>query len=139
MVESEIGNGITNDTTLTDAGKKHIGREYIGTFAQDTVPKKLPVTAYFIVNTGNQSGGGIHWLSVAKRGNILYINDSFGRKTGHLILRNFAKKMKARGYRIVDADYDVDQNDVKEQNCGARSIASLMVAKRLGIRKYLQI
>lgn len=126
---SQIGNKTTSNITLDRIGRKMFGSMYLGTFSCDKIPNK---NGYCIANLDNQYQGGSHWVGICIRNNPkhdkkdVYIYDSFGRQTTKIL-----PTLKLKNYHIYDADYDVEQ-DIKEMNCGQRSLSFLNVFDKLG-------
>ena len=135
-VERKLGKGVTADSQLTKVGKALLGDSYLGTFAVDVKPIRLvtpPGTeAYFIINVDGSNHPGSHWLAVYKSPDLnkYLIYDSFARKSKRLI----PKFIKTVGFRYVDVNKKSDQ-EVKEDNCGQRSLAMLVFIKKYGYKK----
>lgn len=127
--------GSTYNTDLDKIGKKLIGKSYIGTFAQNTIPINLPNKSYFITNLDfHNTDTERHWVAFYYDKGTYYCYDSYGRKSKK-ILAHFFKKIKGK---IVDSDNDAEQR-ITAVSCGARCIAWLMVVKKLGVKKALKI
>lgn len=130
--------GTTSNTELDLLGRQFIGPKFIGVFAVDSKINlgKLK-TAYFIINNEKIGKPGQHWLSVVKSNNNLYIHDTFGRPSKKL-LKIFYDKMYGEGYSIKDTDNDKDQQPY-QMDCGIRSVASLLIAKKHGVKAFLKL
>lgn len=127
--------GSTWDTDLDKIGRKLIGKSYLGTYSQNTIPINIPNKSYFITNLDcSNEDNKRHWVAFYYNKGTYYCYDSYGRKSKK-ILRHFFKKIKGK---IVDADNDAEQG-LTAVSCGARSIAFLMVVKELGIKKAMKI
>ena len=87
---------------------------------------------YSIVNTDN--GSGIHWTSVYQEHDKVYVFDTFGRDIKKL-MPQFAKRAKVEGYNIIKSNkkYEYEQ-EVKQNDCGLRSLAWLILAQSKGIK-----
>ena len=83
-----------------------------------------------IINLDEHDEPGSHWIAMVKHNNDLLVYDSFGRKTTD-ILPNFNKE-------VIDTDYDAEQQ-INEDNCGARCVAFLNVYDKLGFEYALLI
>lgn len=117
-----IGSGSTTDRVLTQAGKVILGDDYCGTFAKDELPDTE--FKYAILNLDTRKDGGTHWVALAQVDKDTYmIYDSFGRKTAQILPR--------LQLNTIDTEHDAEQT-VKQNNCGARSLAWLMLFDELG-------
>lgn len=125
-IQRKIGNGITDSEQLNKLGKKMFGKKYLGTFPYDLAPQK---NGYCIVNLDDKTMSGSHWVGVIIKLPNMYIYDSFGRETMS-ILPNFKIAIPH------DTDHDIEQSDT-EENCGQRSMVSLKVYDKLGLKSYL--
>ena len=122
--------GLTN-IQIDKFAKKNI-KNYYGCFAQTVkFTKKLPFTCSFIINTND------HWIPCFKKGNHIFIHDSFNRPSNKLT-PIFIKEIKTLKLHYTDAkkDYTVQQHR-KECNCGQRSICWLMCIDSIGLKKSL--
>ena len=68
-----------NSDQLDVMGRRLIGKNFLGVFPLNALPKQLKVPSYFIVNTHTINLPGEHWLAVAyqNRG-VVDVFDSFG-------------------------------------------------------------
>jgi len=123
-IMKKLGNGITDSIQLNKMGKKMFGNKYLGTFPSDLIPNEK--NGYCVANLDNQYQSGSHWVAIVLTPPKMYVYDSFGRKTIKILPR-----YKNTNIIIKDADYDAEQN-VKEENCGSRSLAWLNVWNKLG-------
>lgn len=105
--------GITSSSELDNEGKMMFGSEWKGIFASD---QKLPTEGLYIVNTDRSNQEGTHWMSVNSDLDLLY--DSFGRSKSKVLPQWTGK----------ETDHDVEQKN-KENNCGQRCLAWLLVSK----------
>ena len=97
-----LGNSTTSETQLSKAGHSLFGKRFKGVFAAN---EKRPKKGFMIVNTLPRGTAGEHWFAIAD--GLIY--DSFGR----------------------DASGDAEQ-DMREKNCGQRSLAWLCTYEDLG-------
>lgn len=123
-IQSEMGNDITYSFQLNQKGKQLFGGLFSGVYAYDTIPT-LQNNHCCLFNLDKSNQPGTHWCSLYKSGSTNYVYDSFGRKV-----------LKGLGY--VNSDLDAEQG-VKENNCGQRSLAWLVVVYALGINKAKKI
>ena len=116
---------------MINSVKKNINN-YYGSFAQTIkFTKKLPSTCSFIINTNN------HWIPIFKKGNHVYIHDSFDRSSEKLTPL-FINELKTLKLHFSDAAFDnkVEQKR-KEHSCGQRSICWLMTIQTIGLKSAL--
>ena len=87
---------------------------------------------YSIIN--NDNGAGEHWLAVYQEGRSVYVFDTFGRDIKTL-MPEFHARARTQGYNIIKANkkYEHEQG-VKQNDCGLRSLAWLILAKSKGIK-----
>lgn len=132
------GGGITSNMELNTLGKQYLNKDFIGVFAVNS-PINLDTKkkVYFIINNDTMGRPGEHWISVVKSGKNIYIHDTFGRPSKRL-LKMFYDRMINEGYTIKDCEYDKEQKPYQE-DCGVRSVASLMIAKKYGVKAFLKL
>lgn len=128
--------GTTNSTELDNLGKKIFGKQWIGFFSADNVPTKNEFceAKYSIINLDDSSQGGSHFIAVVCSKGVVYVYDSFGRKTSQLPMGNgqisplpvFIKKAKM-------SNPSQDQKN-SENNCGQRSFGFLLAFSQFGER-----
>lgn len=121
------------DTTymsqLDKIGKRLFGDKYVGTYPSDKVPT-LQQNQYCIANLDSSGGNGSHWIALCKDDkNIQLVYDSFGRETKKIIKLKDKNKQSER---------DAEQ-DILENNCGARSLAFIYVFDRFGRERAREI
>ncbi len=116
-IEKRIGNGITSESDLKGISNKLFGNKFKGVYAFDRKVNFEP--GFYIINNGTRASGGIHWfgVSVDKNKKILTY-DSFARK------KENDKIMQGSAYTATEDDVE---QDISEENCGARTIAFLSV------------
>lgn len=128
-VELEIGSDSTYAVELDKIGRRYLGIKFRGVFPSDKIPRLNDLTPYCILNLDRSGEPGSHWVALAKventRKSIIY--DSFGRSHAKIIP---SLHYSGNG-RIVNSDQDSEQG-VLQQNCGARSVAFLILFDRHG-------
>jgi hypothetical protein len=134
IVEPDVGNKTTFQKDLHNYGKKVLGHKFQGVFSSDKIPKLSKQQPYAILNLDGSDEPGSHWVSVAKQGKHVIVYDSFGRKTKKIL----PSMLKSGNGLILDTQYDSEQN-IKETNCGARSLAWLMLFDKWGYKMALMI
>jgi hypothetical protein len=124
------GNQSTYMNDLDRVGRKLLGVKFKGVFPSDKIPKLNDLKPYCILNLDKSTQSGSHWVSVAKihgeDKSITY--DSFGRSNKKIIP---ALSSSGNG-TIIDTDRDVEQK-IEETDCGARSLAWLVVLDKYGV------
>jgi len=130
LFRQKYGRGAQTDLSLKTMGKKYIGSSFKGVYPWDTMPA-LKNNSYAIINTDDHTKGGVHWVGVYYSNNNYYLFDSFGRNPKS-ILDPFVEKQQKLGKGIVNLNKSGDQAN-KQQDCGLRCIAMLILAKKYGI------
>lgn len=111
----------TSNKELEKLGKAFLGKKFKGVYSSDTVPNKK---GYYIVNLDPSHMPGSHWVAVLRDGRT-YVYDSFGRKD-------------LLPFRATYTESDPEQLTVST-NCGARSLAWLILVDKWGIKQGLKI
>lgn len=133
-VVRHLGNKVTDNTQLDKVGRRFFGKKYIGTFPSDQIPRLKPNT-YCIANLDATDEPGSHWVALVKSDDDeLIVYDSFGRFTS-VILPHLTREYK---HKIVDTEHDSEQG-LKETNCGARSMAAILMYHRYGKKMLLKL
>jgi hypothetical protein len=137
LLKQQLGDIALSDKTLNTVCKKLFNSKFLGVFMQNSnIPSK---DGYIIINNDFIGGPGIHWLSGILVGKNMYIYDSFGR-LGKNILPKLVARMQSKGYTIYNADTsDQDQYGNTSVDCGHRSISSLMIAQKYGIKAFMTL
>jgi hypothetical protein len=130
LFRKKYGRGAQSNVALDEMGKLYLGKNYKGTYSWDTMPS-LKNNEYAIINTDDASKKGTHWVGVASSGNKYYLFDSFGRQPDN-ILHPFVAKQQGLGKNIINLNTSSDQA-TKQADCGLRSMAMLIIAKKHGI------
>ena len=119
MVEKSMGHsGSTFSTKLNKYGKTLFGNKFKGIFAKDRLPKLQPNQSC-IFNLDKHNEPGSHWCGMYRTSSRYLIYDSFGRKV-------------LQGKKYMYTEKDKEQTD-KEENCGQRCLAWLIIAYKHGI------
>lgn len=125
-LEQQLGTGATYGNDLNRVGEEHLGKKFAGVYPADMLPLLTKKCPYAILNLDKADMPGSHWIGVKYlgKGKVL-VYDSFGRKTQRIIPSLIER------YTPVDADYDAEQEN-REDNCGPRSLAFLVVDDLFG-------
>ena len=82
------------DTTELDRKLSNVPG-FIGAFPFDDLPTKPTTDFSVIINTDSEKGSGEHWLALARKNNVFYFHDSYGRlPDDELFTKVFRKVMK---------------------------------------------
>ena len=87
----------------------------------------MKTKTYAIVNLDDSTQVGSHWVAIVKEKNKTYIYDSFGRKTYKIL----PELVQSGNGIIKETENDAEQGKEME-DCGQRSLASLMVYDKYG-------
>lgn len=126
-VVMKIGDDTTYDRQLNGYGKAKLGVKFRGVFPSDAIPKLNDLSRYAILNLDRSSEPGSHWVALAKENNHSYFYDSFGRKATKII----PNLVYSGNGRIINTDLKAEQK-VSENDCGARSLAWLILFDKYG-------
>ena len=130
-----VGDKSTFMDDLDKVGRKLLGIKFKGVFPSDKIPKLNDLKPYCILNLDKSTESGSHWIALAKlndggkhhnSGSIVY--DSFGRNNKQIIPD---LQFSGNG-TIADTDRDAEQQ-ITETDCGARSLAFLVVLDKYGL------
>lgn len=128
-----LGNEITYNTDLHKNGLELFGNKFKGVYSSDKIPKLSKLQPYAIINLDKSSQPGSHWIAVAysNKNDGIVVYDSFGRKSKKIIpsIYNVFNK-------VIDTDYDAEQQ-LKEDNCGQRALAWLVIFDKYGVENAL--
>ena len=116
------GNKTTFSNILDRISRNLLGESFSGVYPADKIPVLDKDVKYAILNLDESDEPGSHWVAIAKEGDTTYLYDSFGR-THSKIIENLQSSGNGT---IVDTDLDVEQS-ILETNCGARSLAWLLL------------
>lgn len=138
-VEADVGNQTTDDRQLYAEGRRLLGRGFMGVYPSDALPPISPGrrARFLVANVDRHDQPGSHWLGVYTRGKSAYVYDSFGRSIHRLVPR-IVDHLEAAGFTVRAAAPNRPEQSKHETDCGARSIAWLVLAKK-SPRKAIQI
>jgi hypothetical protein len=133
-VESILGNQTTFSTDLNRVGKSLLKSKFAGVFPADQIPKLTKRTPYAIANLDTSDESGSHWIALARKDGKVYFYDSFGRPDKSIL----PLLGKSGNGVVVDTDHDREQG-FAETNCGARSMAWLLLFDKYGVNMAMKI
>ena len=130
VIEPLSGDKSTYLSELNQIGRKIFGVKFKGVFPSDKIPKLNDLAPYAILNLDTSTEPGSHWVSIAKRPekNETLLYDSFARKGSKII----PKLLYSGNGRIYDSDTKDAEQNIEEENCGARCLAYLVVVEKYG-------
>jgi hypothetical protein len=132
-VEPLVGTGVTDDHQLIRAGNRLLGQNFAGVVASDQIPDISSDPMYLIVNLDKHDRPGSHWVAICVSGGRMYFYDSFGR-TIDSIMPSAIQFADSNDLPIIGGGHNAAEQDVHEQDCGARCLAWLLLAKRHGTK-----
>jgi hypothetical protein len=125
------GSKSTYMNDLDKVGRRLLGLNFKGVFSSDKIPKLNDLKPYCILNLDKSTESGSHWIALAKipgeHSSIVY--DSFGRPAKDIIP---VLKDSGNG-TILNSDLSDAEQKMSETDCGARSLAFLVVLDRFGL------
>ena len=124
-----VGKRETLGDDLKKAGMKFFGKKLTGVFPSDMIPILNKDKPYAIINLDTHDMPGSHWIALAhmSSGKIM-VYDSFGRPTKDII----SSAIEKFGInKLVQTEDDAEQ-DISEDDCGARTLAFLFIFDRYG-------
>jgi hypothetical protein len=129
-----LGDKTTYLSDLDKVGRQMFGNKFHGVYPSDKIPILTKAKPYAILNLDRSGMSGSHWISIARQGKFTYVYDSFGRESTQII----RDLVYSGNGKIVDTEYDAEQLE-SEDDCGARSIAWLLVFDLYGAKLALEI
>ena len=132
MIEDVIGASTTNNFELMRIGRLLFDDRFITCSTSDDFPKYVFNKEMFILNVDDSHKNGSHWCAFYKYNNKFYGYDTYNRN-----VRNLSKYWKNK--KIISSNTDRDQSYNNEKNCGARSMAWLVLADKYTPEKIMNI
>ena len=128
----------TDSEQLDNIGKKIIGKDFAGSFPEDTKIKFNSKKKYYIFNTDKHNQAGCHWTScyIDHQNKKIYCFDSFDRQISKL-LKDVVIDAKKNHFTIKQGTHTIVQRD-EQNDCGQRSTAWLLMVKKYGIDKVIK-
>lgn len=132
IIEPWVGNGITYGSDLSKVGSK-LFQNFKGVHPSDQIPQMRHGDSC-IINLDKSNQPGSHWIALVRHKKKTIIYDSFGRQS-KLILPDVPLSILST---FIDTDTDPEQN-ILENNCGARCLAFLCIYYKWGVRMAMQL
>ncbi len=117
---------LTKTDELNRAGKKLLGKRFVGVFAQDRVPP-LKDGEMVIINNHVSGQPGEHWMGGYKHKGKLVVFDSFARDLNKFL------PVLSKQIRVLSTDRSDREQRHVDENCGNLSLAWLLLAKKHGV------
>jgi hypothetical protein len=147
IVEPLIGNTTTFGSDLNKMGKAFFGDQWMGVVSVDKVPENIPKNHYLVVNLDESNLPGSHWVGIvgdkARKGsnkNDVLLYDSYGRDPADIVPK-LSKRMNIKSTdKREDGAHDEDaEQGVLETNCGARTLAALILHSQFGRNAFMSL
>lgn len=131
-IEKAMGSDdITTTSQLNQIGGSLFGEKFLGAYPRDDIPlDRLKPGDMVIINTDTSDQPGQHWMPFArglKKRSAYYYHDPFAK---------FHLKMEQKGFgtgrALIEADSTDQEQSTKENNCGQRALAWLLVFQHCG-------
>ena len=138
IIKPILKNSTTYSSDLDKLGNKLISN-FIGVCSSDTMPHNNNNNFCFICNLDNSNQSGSHWVSIYVKNNNMYCYDSFGRDINNILHEYIKKYSKKYKYNIINSDLTDREQEIKEFNCGQRSLTFLIICHHFSIKDALTI
>lgn len=127
-MQNALGNDSTFSNDLQRLAIQLFGDSFKGVYASNKIPDLNEIKKYAIINLDNSNQPGSHWVAVAysEETDSIIFYDSFGRHSKKIL-----PEIHDRYIKVVDTDSDAEQR-IKENNCGQRALAWLLIYDRFG-------
>jgi hypothetical protein len=136
LLIERFGRGPMADDVLNTFGQWAFGDTWGGAMGQDSVPTPLPRDKYYVVSTSKTPNSpGVHWMGMrVTQSGTGYVYDSFARSSAKLL-----PELRSRRKKGAAALKDADRKDAEQRGasavCGQLSLAWLLVARDLGVKR----
>ncbi len=138
IISPVLGNTTTFSHDLEKLGRKMINN-FIGVCSSDEMPYIDNDEFCFISNLDNSHQSGSHWVAVYVKNKNMYCYDSFGRDINNIMHSYIISYSKKHKLNIVNSDMSDREQNIKENNCGQRSLSFLVVCFHFSIKDALTI
>jgi hypothetical protein len=88
---------------------------------------------FFVVNTDESTGRGVHWLAAMDVDGQRYFNDPLG-----MIGANQRRQLERLHPTAIWAELDAEQ-EKHQKDCGVRSLVALEIGMRCGLDAFLEL
>jgi hypothetical protein len=138
IINPILGNTTTYSSDLDKIGRKLLNN-FIGVCSSDTMPHDNNNNFCFICNLDASNQSGSHWIAIYIKDNNMYCYDSFGRNINNILHQYVINYSKKYNYKIINSDLNDREQEIKEYNCGQRSLSFLVICHHFSIKDALTI
>jgi hypothetical protein len=138
IIKPVLTNSTTYSRDLDKLGSKLLNN-FIGVCSSDNMPYSDNNNFCFISNLDNSHQSGSHWVAIYVKNNNMYCYDSFGRDINNILHNYIISYSKKHNYNIVNSDLTDREQEIKEYNCGQRSLTFLIMCHHFSIKDALTI
>lgn len=140
-IENTMGtNDITTTSQLNQIGASLFGEKYLGTYPRDDIPlERMKPGDMVIINTDTSAQPGQHWMPFARgvdKKSAFYYHDPFAKYHLRMEQKGFGTR---GGQTLIEADSSDQEQSFKENNCGQRALAWLLVFQHCGEKAATKI
>ena len=133
----KFGRNALDNFQLDDECKNLFKNKFKFVGLQDELTAEQMKPGYYIINTDENNGSGIHWISLVITPKSVYIFDSFGRPSKQ-ILKTLYKNLNEKKLKIIDSDPKQEQKG-NSVICGHLCICFLICCKKYGVVKTVKL
>ena len=110
---------------------KHLKYQFLGVFAADNFPPRIPNIIFMIVNTSKSDSPGTHWIVICNRRNVLYFADPLGLPLWQYT--NLFTRLNEKFHQVTELMTKYPMQDSNSTMCGSFCIynAHLIYNKNL--------
>lgn len=138
IIKPILKNSTTYSSDLDKLGNKLLNN-FIGVCSSDNMPHNNNNNFCFISNLDNSNQSGSHWVGIYIKDNNMYCYDSFGRDINNILHEYIISYSKKYNYNIINSDLTDREQEIKEFNCGQRSLTFLIICHHFSIKDALTI
>ena len=133
----KFGRNALDNFQLDDVCKGLFKNKFKFVGLQDELTAEQMKPGYYIINTDENNGSGIHWISLVITPKSVYIFDSFGRPSKQ-ILKILYKNLNKKKLKIIDSDPKQEQKG-DSVICGHLCISFLICCSKYGVVKTVKL
>ena len=130
-----LGDGETSNIMLDDICFKLFEDNFSGTYPSDKIPTLTKKKNMCILNLDSSDVSGSHWIACVLENGVVYVYDSFDRRSSKIIPSLFKKYKVVRNTDCTNVSKPIRQKNYQE-SCGQRCITALLIYKIYGLESY---